>query len=233
MSQTINIQTEGGEFTAYIAKPAAGLASVVIVLHELFGVNQDIRLTCLELAAKGFIALAPELYWRQERGVDLDTWSESDWRKGLELYAGYDRNVGVRDIVATMRAAKQVEGASGKVGVLGYCLGGLMTVLTAARHHPDAAVAYHGADTEKYVNEARGISAPLLMHLAEEDEFITKSAQAQIKSALADVPSATVFSYPNCHHAFARHNGRHYDAQAAALAKGRTDAFLRQHLHPP
>jgi carboxymethylenebutenolidase len=231
--QAINIQTEGGEFTAYIAKPAVNLAPVVIVLHELFGVNEDIRFTCRELASKGFIALAPELYWRQERGVDLDTWSESDWQMGLKLYAGYDRDVGVRDIVATMRAAKQIKGASGKVGVLGYCLGGLMTFLTAARHHPDAAVAYHGADTEKYVNEARGISAPLLMHLAEEDEFITKGAQAQIKSALADVPSTTVFSYPNCHHAFSRHNGRHYDAQAAALAKGRTNAFLRQHLKPP
>jgi carboxymethylenebutenolidase len=231
--QTINIPTEGGEFTAYIAKPAANPAPVVIVLHELFGVNEDIRLTCRELADKGFIALAPELYWRQERSVDLDTWAESDWQKGLKLYAGYDRDVGVRDIVATIRAAKQVKGASGKVGVLGYCLGGLMTFLTAARHHPDAVVAYHGADTEKYVGEAPCISAPILMHLAEEDEFISKDAQAQIKSALADVPSATAFSYPNCHHAFSRHNGRHYDAQAAALAKARTDAFLRQHLNSP
>ena len=233
MNKTINIETEGGELAAYVARPAGDLAPAVVVLHELFGVNEDIRLTCRELAAKGFIAIAPELYWRQERGVDLDILSESDWQKGLKLYAGYDRDAGVRDIVAAMRAARKLEGASGKVALLGYCLGGLMTFITAARHRPDAAVAFHGADTEKYVSEASGISAPLLMHLAEEDEFISKDAQAQIKSALADVTGATVFSYPNCHHAFSRHNGRHYDAQAAALAKERTDAFLWRHLTPP
>ena len=232
MSETIHIQTEGREFTAYMATPAGDLAPAIIVLHELFGVNEDIRLTCHELAAKGFISIAPELYWRQERGVDLDTSSESDWRKGLKLYAGYDRDAGVRDIVATMRAARKLEGASGKVAVLGYCLGGLMTFLTAARHHPDAAIAFHGADTDKYVNEASRISTPLLMHLAEEDEFISKDAQRQIKSAFADVSTATVFSYPNCNHAFSRHNGRHYDPQAAALARERTDAFLWQHLTP-
>ena len=131
-----------------------------------------------------------------------------------------------------MRAARKLEGASGKVAVLGYCLGGLMTFLTAARHHPDAAVAYHGAETERYVGEVRSISTPLLMHLAEEDEFINKDAQVQIKCALAEITGATVFSYPNCHHAFSRHNGRHYDPQAAALARERTDAFLWQHLTP-
>jgi carboxymethylenebutenolidase len=231
MTKTVNIQTEGGEFTAYVATPAAALAPAVIVLHELFGVNEDIRLTCDELAAKGFLAIAPELYWRQKRGVDLDTWSDTDWQNGLELYAHYDRDVGVRDIVATMRAAKQIEGASGKVGVMGFCLGGLMTFLTAARHHPDAAVAYHGGDTEKYLGEAHGISAPLMMHLAEEDEFISQDAQTQIKAALAAVPSAKIFGYPGCYHAFARHNGRHYDARAAALANGRTETFLIQHLN--
>ena len=229
--QTINIQTEGGEVSAYVATAVAVLAPVVIVLHEVFGVDEDIRLTCRELAAKGFIAVAPELYWRQERGIDLDVRSDADWQKGLKLNAGYDRDVGVRDIVATMGAARQLKGASGKVGVMGFCIGGLMTYLTAARHHPDAAVAYHGGDTEKYLGEAQGISALLLMHLGEEDEFISKDAQAQIKAALAHVPSAKIFSYPGCHHAFARHNGLHYDAQAAALANGRTDAFLAKHLN--
>lgn len=233
MSETLSIQTEGGEFAVYIARPTGNLAPVVIVLHELFGVNEDIRLTCRELAAKGFIALAPELYWRQKRGVDLDTSSESDWQKGLKLYAGYNRDAGVHDIVATMRTARKLEGASGRVAVLGYCLGGLMTFLTAARHHPDAAVAFHGAETEKYLSEVHGISTPLLMHLAEEDEFISKDAQAQIRSALAEIGSTTVFGYPDCHHAFSRHNGRHYDAQAATLAKERTDAFLWQYLTPP
>jgi carboxymethylenebutenolidase len=231
MSQTtITIPTEGGEFSAYVARPSSAPAPAVVVLHEVFGVNADIRLTCRELADQGFIAIAPELFWRQERGVDLSTWSDAEWKKGLALYGAYDRDTGVRDVLATMRAAGQLEGASGKVCVMGFCLGGLMTYLTAARHRIDAGVAYHGGDTESYLGEARGITAPLLMHLAEEDEFISKDAQAQIKAALAKVPSATVYSYPGCNHAFARHTGVHYDAKAAALANGRTQAFLREHL---
>src|SRR5258707_7026573 len=124
MSQTVKIKTEGGEFSAYVARPANSFVPVVVVLHEVFGVNEDIRLTCRELADKGFIAIAPELFWRQERGVDLSTWSDAEWKKGLALYTAYDRDVGVRDVVATVRAAEQMQGASGKVGVMGFCLGG-------------------------------------------------------------------------------------------------------------
>ncbi|WP_158915895.1 dienelactone hydrolase family protein [Caulobacter sp. S45] len=230
MDQTITISTEGGEFLAYVARPAKTPAPAVVVLHEVFGVNADIRQTCRELADQGFIAIAPELFWRQERGVDLNTWSDEEWKKGIALYTAYDRDTGVRDVVATLRAAKRLEGAGGKVGVMGFCLGGLMAYLTAARHDVDAAVAYHGGDTERYLDEATGITAPLLMHLAEEDEFISKDAQAQIKAALTVVPSATVYSYAGQNHAFARHTGLHYNAEAAALANGRTYAFLAEHL---
>jgi carboxymethylenebutenolidase len=230
MDQTITVQTEGGEFSAYVARPAGTSAPTVIVLHEVFGVNNDIRLTCRELAANGFIAMAPELFWRQERGVDLNAWSDEEWQKGLRLYTAYDREAGVRDIVAAVGVAKRSDGANGKVGVMGFCLGGLMTYLTAARHDVGAAVAYHGGDTESYLDEAHAITAPLLMHLAEEDEYIGKAAQARIKAVLADVPNAIVYSYPGQKHAFARHTGIHYNAEAAALANGRTVAFLAEHL---
>jgi carboxymethylenebutenolidase len=230
VSQTINIPTEGGEFSAYVARPINPSAPVIVVLHEVFGVNKDIRQTCDELAGQGFIAIAPELFWRQARGVDLNTWSDAEWKRGLELYAAYDRDAGVRDVIATVRAAEELEGASGKVGVMGFCLGGLMTYLAAARHDLDAAVAYHGGDTERYLDEARGVTAPLLMHLAEEDEFISKDAQAQIKAAFAGMSNVRIYSYPGCKHAFARHTGAHYDAEAAALANGRTWAFLAEHL---
>jgi carboxymethylenebutenolidase len=230
MRQTINIQTEGGEFSAFLAKPDKTPAPAVVVLHEVFGVNDDIRLTCRELAEAGFMAMAPELFWRQERGVELNTWSEDEWKKGLALYSAYDRNTGVRDVLAAVRAAKQLPGATGRVGVMGFCLGGLMTYLTAARHHLDAAVAYHGGDTESYLDEAKAIAAPLMMHLAEEDEYISKDAQRRIRAALTDVPGTEVYSYPGQNHAFARHTGAHYDANAARLANGRTVAFLKTHL---
>src|ERR1700722_4734871 len=119
---------------------------------------------------------------------------------------------------------------TGRIAVLGYCLGALMTFLTAVRHRVDAAVAYHGGETEKYLGEIGDLHAPLLMHLAEEDEFISKSAQAEIKEALASRPNATVYSYPGQCHAFPRHNGAHYNAASATLANGRTSEFLNRQL---
>jgi carboxymethylenebutenolidase len=230
MKDRIAIEGRDGAFGAYIARPAVFPAPAVVVLHEVFGVNADIRKTCDELAGEGFIAVAPDLFWRQEPGVDLGVTSEPDWQHGLRLYQAYDRDAGVGDIRDTLDVVARLPDCTGKLAVQGYCFGALMTFLTAVRCHVDAAVAYHGADTEKYLGEVDNLSAPLLMHLGEEDEFISKAAQAQIKAALADKPNAIVYGYPGQRHAFARHKGAHYDPAAAALANGRTAEFLHRHL---
>ncbi len=168
------IHSPDGTFHAYVARPAKVPAPAVVVLQELFGVNADIRATCDELAAQGFIAIAPDLFWRQEPDVDLDVTSEAAWQHGLRLYTAFDRDAGVRDVKETVRVAAELAGSTGKVALLGYCLGALMVFLTAARSDVDAAVAYHGGDTEKYLGEVGGLKAPLLMHLGEEDEFISR-----------------------------------------------------------
>jgi carboxymethylenebutenolidase len=230
MKDRITIEGRDGAFGAYIARPKALPAAAVVVLHEVFGVNADIRKTCSELAEQGFIAVAPDLFWRQEQGVDLSVTSEPDWQYGLRLYQAYDRDSGAKDVKDTVNVVAKLPGCTGKVAVLGYCLGGLMTFLTALRYGADAAVVYHGGDTEKYLGEVKGFDAPLLMHLAEEDEFISKAAQAEIKTALANKPNVTIYSYPGQYHAFARHNGAHYNAAAAALANGRTSDFLHRQL---
>jgi carboxymethylenebutenolidase len=230
MKDRITIEGRDGAFGAYIARPKALPAAAVIVLHEVLGVNADIRKTSDELAEQGFLAVAPDLFWRQEPGVDLSVTSEADWQHGLLLYQAYDRDAGARDAKDTVDAVAKLPGCTGKVAVLGYCLGGLMTFLTAVRHGVDAAVAYHGGDTEKYLGEIDGLHAPMPMHLAEEDEFIPKAAQAEIKVALASKPNATVYSYPGQHHAFSRHNGAHYNAAAAGLANGRTRECLHEQL---
>jgi carboxymethylenebutenolidase len=231
MQGHITIDGRDGAFTAYIARPKNTPASAVVVLQELFGVNADIRKHCDELAEQGYLAVAPDLYWRQEPGVDLNVTSEADWDHGLRLYSAYDRDSGVKDIKDTIDAARNLPECNGKVGLLGYCMGALMVFLTVVRNDGiDAAVWYHGADTEKYLGELDGLHAPILMHLAEEDEFISKAAQAEIKAALAKKPDATIYSYPGQSHAFSRHNGKHYNAAAAALANGRTREFLHQHL---
>jgi carboxymethylenebutenolidase len=230
MNDRITIEGRDGTFGAYLARPKILPAPAVVVLQELFGVNADIRKTCDELAEQGFLAVAPDLFWRQEPGVDLSVTSEADWQHGLRLYQAYDRDAGAIDVKDTANAVSKLIGCTGNVAVLGYCLGALMAFLTAVRYGVDAAIAYHGGDTEKYLGEVDRLGAPLLMHLAEEDEFISKSAQAEIKAALADKPNATVFSYPGQNHAFSRHNGAHFNAAAAALAHRRTNEFLHQQL---
>ncbi len=230
MKDQITINGQDGAFVAYIARPEGLPAPAVVVLQELFGVNADIREKCDELAHQGFIAVAPDLFWRQEPGVDLSVTSKTDWQHGLRLYQAYDRDAGAMDVKDTADTVARMPECTGKVAVLGYCLGALMTFLTAERHGVDSAVAYHGGDTEKYLGEVGGLHAPLLMHLAEEDEFISKPAQTEIKAALAGKPNATVYSYPGQCHAFTRHHGTHYNAAAAALANRRTSEFLNQQL---
>src|SRR5258707_7670004 len=230
MTDRITIKGRDGAFGAYIARPKVLPAPAIVVLREVFGVNADISKTCDELAEQGFVAVAPDLFWRQEPGVDLSVTSEPDWQHGLRLYQAYDRDAGARDVKDTANVVAKLPECTSKVAVLGYCLGGLMTFLTAVRYRADAAVVYHGGGTEKYLGEVDGLDAPLLMHLAEEDEFISKPAQAEIKTALARKSKATVYNYPGQNHAFSRHNGAHYNAAAAALANGRTSEFLHQQL---
>lgn len=230
MGETVRITSADGIFSAYLARPAVSPAPSIVVLQELFGVNSDLRATCDELAERGFLALSPDLFWRQEPGVDLSHWSEAEWQKGLALYNAYDYDKGLADIADTLKAARSLDNASGKAGVIGFCMGGLLTFLTAARGGADAAVAYYPGGAEKHLEKAAAVTIPMLVHLGEEDEFISKDAQRQIKQAFADNGAVTVYSYPGCSHAFARHTGAHYDPAAAKLANNRTWAFLAERL---
>ncbi len=232
MHDSLTITVPDGSFQCYVARPSVALASapVIVVMQEIFGVNAGIRSIADDYAAKGYIAVAPDLFWRAEPGLSMSEASPGDWAKGYALYSAYDVDRGVLDVAATIAAARGMHGASGKVGVTGYCLGGLMTYLTAARADADAFVAYYGGSTEKYLDEAVHIKRPLLYHLAEEDEYIVQEARAAIHAALDAKPHAELHDYPGCNHAFARPGGNHYDASAAALANGRTDAFFNQHL---
>jgi carboxymethylenebutenolidase len=230
MSDSLTVDTPDGSFQAYVARPATVPAASIIVIQEIFGVNADLRQTCDELAAQGYVAVSPDLFWRMQPGVDLSDRTEAEWKKGMALYTAFDIETGVADIEATMKAAQGLPGASGKIGLMGYCLGGLMTFITASRHGADAAVVYYGGNTELHLAEAKTLSTPLMMHLGEEDEYISKDAQEKIKAALQDLPDVHIFSYPGRSHAFARHRGAHYDAAAATLANGRTAEFFNLHL---
>ncbi|MCC2954231.1 dienelactone hydrolase family protein [Massilia sp. IC2-477] len=231
MTAQIQVQTTDGSFVCHVARPATpGPHPVVIVLQEIFGVNAGIRSIADDYAAKGYIAVCPDLFWRLEPGVFLSEAVEGDWEKAFALYQAYDRDKGVEDIALVIQQARTLQDANGKVGVTGYCLGGLMTFLSAARTDGDAFAAYYGGGTDAYLDEVPNIKAPLLYHLAEEDEFIGKDAQAKIRAAFAGKDNIELHSYAGSNHAFARPGGNHYHAENATLANSRTDDFFARTL---
>ena len=230
MGETTTIKTQDGEFAAYVARPANPKAPAVVVIQEIFGVNAVMRGVCDELAAAGFLAVCPDLFWRIEPGIDITDQSEAEWKKAFELFNAFDVDAGVADIATTIDHVRGLAECSGKVGAVGYCLGGLLAFLTATRTDSDASVSYYGVGIEGRLGEAEKLAHPLLMHIAEEDQFVPKEAQALILAQLKNHPQVQAHTYPGRDHAFARIGGEHYDAADAKLANGRTLTFFQQNL---
>jgi len=228
MGERISISTPDGEFSAYVARPKAETAPAVVVIQEIFGVNQVMRDVTDGLASEGYLAICPDLFWRIEPGIDITDKSEAEWKKAFELFNAFDVDQGVKDVQATIKAIRADAQASGKVGAVGFCLGGKLAFLTATRTDVDAAAAYYGVGLESLVGEAEKLTRPLLMHIAEEDQFVPKEAQAIILQALKDHPQIEIHTYPGRDHAFARVGGEHYHEHDAKLANGRTQQFFQR-----
>lgn len=228
--ETLQIQTPDGAFSAYVARPAQTPAPAIVVLQEIFGVNQVMRDICDDLAAQGYLAVCPDLFWRIEPGVDITDQSEAEWKKAFELMNAFDPDQGLRDIRAVIAMAREHEACTGKVGAVGYCLGGLLAFLTATRTDADASVSYYGVGIEQRTGEAERLAHPLLMHIAEADQFVPKAAQDLILGALKNHPQIQIHTYPGRDHAFARKGGEHYHAADAETANARTAAFFKAHL---
>ena len=230
MGERTTITTGDGSFAAYVARPRAEKAAAVVVIQEIFGVNQVMRDICDDLAAEGYLAICPDLFWRIEPGIDITDKSEAEWKKAFELFNAFDVDQGVKDIAATIKQVRADPQCSGKVGAVGYCLGGLLAFLTAARTDADATVSYYGVGLENRVAEADKLSRPLLMHVAEEDQFVPKEAQAVILQALKNHPQVEIHTYPGRDHAFARKGGEHYHEGDAGQADARTQSFFARTL---
>jgi carboxymethylenebutenolidase len=226
----ITIAGADGKFGAYLAQPKTNKGPGVVVIQEIFGVNAVMRAICDGLAEQGYFALAPDLFWRIEPNIQLTDQSEAEWKRAFELYQKFNVDTGVKDIQASITHLRGVPGAGPKVGSVGYCLGGLLAYLTAARTNVDASVGYYGVGIETHLAEKDKIKKPLLLHIAAKDQFVTPAAQAQIVEALKDQALATTHVYPDVDHAFARLGGQHYDKAAADLANTRTAEFFRSHL---
>lgn len=229
--QDIRITGPAGEFSAYMARPASGRGPGVVVLQEVFGVNHVMRERCDQLAELGFIAVCPDLFWRIEPGVDITDKTQAEWDKAFSLMNAFNPDTGVEDIAATIGHVRQMEGCTGKVGATGYCLGGLLAYLTAARTDSDATVGYYGVNIANYLDEAAKISKPLMLHIAGKDQFVPEEAQARMHAALDPHRMVTLHDYPDDDHAFARTGGKHFNPASAELANTRTRDFLRTHLN--
>jgi len=229
MGETIPIAGRDGRFDAYLSRPATTPSAAVIVIQEIFGVNRWLRGIADSLAADGFLAVAPDLFWRFEPGLQLDADVPAEFDRALSMYMQYQEDDGVADLKATVEAVRQLPDCNGKVGTMGFCLGGKLAYLMACRSDTDCNLSYYGVGIEKNLGEADAIKRPLAMHFAREDRFVPREAQDAVEKRFAGSGLVTVYSYAGVDHAFGR-PGNHYNAEAAELAEGRTRAFLRAHL---
>jgi carboxymethylenebutenolidase len=214
---------DGGEFDCYLALPASGYGPGIVVLQEIFGVNDHMRNVADWYAAHGFVALCPDLFWRMERGVEL---TDAEWEKAIDFYQRLDEAKAVEDSAAALEFLRKRSACSGRVGAVGFCFGGNLAYLLSVRFKPDCAVGYYGVSIEKSLGEAKNLGSPLLLHIAGRDQFCPPEAQAQIHATLDSNPLVTIYDYPEMDHAFARPSGEHYDAAAAELANLRSLEFL-------
>ena len=230
MSETVQIPSlkHDGTIPAYVARPAGPAKAAIIVIPEIFGVNPGIRQKADKWAAQGYLAVAPDIFWRFAPGVELNPYVEAELQEAFGYFQQYDPTDGVYDIESTI---KWIRGQGvAKVGCAGYCLGGRLAYMAAARTDIDASVGYYGVMIDTMLDEAHHIANPLMLHIAGADHFVLPEAQAAIHAGLDDHPKVTLHDYPGLDHGFAAEMGDRRNEEGAQLADSRTEAFLAEHL---
>lgn len=219
-----------GSFDAYVAEPEGGKAqAAIVVIQEIFGVNAGIRRKCDQLAEAGYLAVAPDLFWRLEPGIELDPDIPDQLQAGLDWMTKFDQDLGIRDIEAAIHFARgKVDG--GKVGAVGYCLGGRLAYLTAARTDVDATVGYYAVGIDGLLGEKHAVARPLMLHIAGADGFVPAEVVKAMHEGLDDHPKVTLHDYPGVDHGFATEFGNRRVEDAATLADDRTLAFFKTDL---
>lgn len=226
---TIN-SFDGGQFDAYLALPSGNFGPGIVLLQEIFGVNQEMRRIADWYAERGFVVLCPDLFWRQQPGIQLTDQTDAEWQRAFELYKGLDEAKAVDDAGAALEVLRNHPACNGKVGAVGFCLGGKLAYLIATRYAPDCSVGYYGVGIENALDEMANLKGNLMLHIAELDQFCPAEAQVKIHAALNQNANVTIHDYAGQDHAFARVGGAHFNAAAAELANLRTLEFFARHL---
>ncbi len=219
-----------GSFPVYVAEPAGSPRAAIVVIQEIFGVNAGIRRKCDGWAEKGYLALAPDLFWRLQPGVELDPDVPDQFQEALGLMGRFNQDQSVRDIEATIRQARKRLGTSGKVGCVGFCLGGRLAFMTSSRTDVDASVGYYPVGIDGLLHEKHAIARPLMLHIAGADHFVGPEIQRAMHDGLDAHPRVTLHDYPGEDHGFAAEIGKRRSEEAAQLADRRTEVFFAEHL---
>ena len=230
-----NFQTlksdDGFEFRAFVSKPASETAPGILLLQEEFGTNNQIHNMCDLLAEEGYLVVAPDVFARLDRDVNLG-YSQEDVEKGVPLSERFDTEQGLRDIGVAIAALRAMPGCDGKVGTIGFSLGGTLAVLAAARYEVQCAISYYGVGIERHLNEGNLITSPLVMHFAEEDKFSSPETISAIRRAFAGHKNVKVYTYPGVDHAFASPESASHNKPAASMAYSRSFAVLQRAVGP-
>ncbi len=213
--------TDGtGTFDAYVVQPKEKPAGAVVLIQEIFGVNQSMKDTAAEVAGLGFIAVAPDLFWRIERSVDLTDKTEAEWQKAFALMQKFDQAKGVDDLKATLAAARKLPDCNGRAGPMGYCLGGRLAFMMAEQSDADVNISYYGVGLDGLLGDLGKVTKPLIVHIADKDEYFPAAARAKVVEATKGHKLISTYVYPNADHAFARVGGVHWHARSATIANG-------------
>ncbi|WP_017183321.1 dienelactone hydrolase family protein [Sphingobium xenophagum] len=227
---TLNSPT-GGNFGAYLATPEAPNGCGVVVLQEIFGINANLRATADHWASQGYFAIVPDLFWRQQPGVELDPASEADRARATELMQGLDQPLAVKDALLAADYLRKLPEVTGDIAAIGYCLGGKLAYLLSMQAGIDAAISYYGVAIQSALGDMPDVKAALLLHLAEQDHLCPPEAQAAIEQAAAgNADRVSVLRHPGVGHAFARIGGATFNPDAAGRANAATLALLDRKL---
>ncbi len=225
-SITIQATDGSGSFSAYSVEPKSKPAGAVVLIQEVFGVNQAMRDTADWVADLGFFCVCPDLFWRLEPGVDITDKSEAEWKKAFELFGKFDQAKGIEDLKATVAVARKLPGANGRVGTMGYCLGGRLAFMMAEQSDADVNISYYGVGLDGLLGDIGKITKPLVVHIADQDEFFPAEGRQKVVAGVQGHARIKVYTYPNANHAFARVGGVHWDGRSAAIANGRSAEAL-------
>jgi carboxymethylenebutenolidase len=223
---TIDATDGSGSFNAYLAQPKHTPAGAVVLIQEIFGINDSMRDTAAQLADLGFLVLAPDLFWRLEPGVQLTDKSEAEFKRALGLMGRFDQDLGIADLRATLAAARKLPGANGRAGTMGFCLGGRLAFMMATRSDADVNVSYYGVGLDGLLGELGALRAPLVLHIAGQDAFFPAEGRARVIEAVSGNPLVHAFNYADADHGFARVGGVHWDGLSAVMANGRSAEAL-------